>query len=379
MPIIKTGFRCIGRSPEQLSFKRGRRRIPHAPRELDTSSRLIAPAHTFVLPSLEGIKDRFEFSSGFESVVPIARALITKALMHERHLAGASSPVAALEKTLSEIVNNAFRDICDRFGITLTIADRLEDHRKPESALFFVWANSTDPQYIALRPIFEKLEGNPHRDRLMASLYRWLYCAASRVFTTFGLDEAQKMYAWRREAYTEARESGDDVDLEGEVEYADPIKVVSYIRESDKLKLKRSEAAAATSSISNKPLRSAFERAYRIYTSSRSIKLPIMSEECQGIVEDAAYYFDGDPVPGLGVSHWRDDPIVAWFDQFCQHQFESGVTGRAPMIICFHPDDQKRFLQLADALPRMVNTIAGLSEWVRFAEEVENAGDYRDR
>src|SRR5215469_13855660 len=33
------------------------------------------------------------------------------------------------------------------------------------------------------------------------------------------------------------------------------------------------------------------------------------------LIDDAAYYMDGSPLPGLGISHWRDDPIVAWFDE----------------------------------------------------------------
>jgi hypothetical protein len=38
------------------------------------------------------------------------------------------------------------------------------------------------------------------------------------------------MYGWRKECYEEARENGEDVDLEGEVEFADPNKVIAYIR-----------------------------------------------------------------------------------------------------------------------------------------------------
>jgi hypothetical protein len=40
-------------------------------------------------------------------------------------------------------------------------------------------------------------------------------------------------------------------------------------------------------------------------------------------------------MPALGISHWRDDPIVAWFDEFCREQFESGETGRASILLCF--------------------------------------------
>jgi hypothetical protein len=104
-----------------------------------------------------------------------------------------------------------------------------------------------------------------------------------------------------------------------------------------------------------------------------------MQEDCRRILDDAAYYMDAYPVPALGISHWRDDPIVAWFDEFCQEQFESGSTCRAPIILCFRPKETKFFLQVVEALPRLVQTIAGLSEWVRFAQELENACDYGNR
>jgi len=67
--------------------------------------------------------------------------------------------------------------------------------------LFIIWSNSPDPQYIPLRPVYERLENHPHRDRLMASLYRWLYGAASKVFDVLGIDEAKSVYTWRKEWY----------------------------------------------------------------------------------------------------------------------------------------------------------------------------------
>ena len=48
-----------------------------------------------------------------------------------------------------------------------------------------------------------------------------------------------------------------------------------------------------------------------------------MSKEFRQLIDDVAYYMDGSPLPGLGISHWRDDPIVAWFDEFCRDQFDS--------------------------------------------------------
>ena len=379
MPVIKNRLRDLRRRPECIPLRRKSRRTPQAGCKLDTSTRLIAPPHTLTLPALEGVKDRFGFSLGSNAALPLARALITRGLLGEEHLQAITSPVGAVEAALAEIVNDNFAGARDEFDIDLCISDRLEDYRKPEDVLFFIWNNSTDPQYIPLRPVFERLEGNPHRDRLMASLYRWLYGAACRVFDPFGFDEAKNVYAWRKECYTEARENGEDVDFEGEVEASDPAKVVSYIRDSEKLVLKASEAAAVVESITDEKLRAAFAKAHTMYVASCKSKLPTMSESCRRILDDAAYYMDAYPVPGLGISHWRDDPIVAWFDEFCQEQFESGSTARAPIILCFRPKDTKFFLQIVEALPGLVRTIAGLSEWVRFALEIENACNHGDR
>jgi hypothetical protein len=311
----------------------------------------------------------------------MVRALIARGLLREEHLQVATSPVSALEVALAQIVNNNF---CasqdeDEFDINVSIADRIEDYRRPENVLFFVWNNSTDPQYIPLRPVFEKLEGSPYREALMASVYRWLYGAASRVFDAFGFDEAKNVYAYRKEWYDEARENGEDVDLEGEVEASDPARVVSYIRDSEELKLNGEKAAAAIASIGDVKLRSAFVSAQQMYAASREIKLPTMSDDCLRTLDDATYYMDAYPIPGLGISHWRDDPIVAWFDEFCQEQFESGSSCRAPIILCFRPKDTKFFLQIVEALPPLVRTIVGLSKWVRFALELENACNYGNR
>jgi hypothetical protein len=228
-----------------------------------------------------------------------------------------------------------------------------------------------------LQPIFERLAGNSYQERLTASLYHWLYSAGDRIFCAFGFPEAESFYACRKEAYTDARESGDDVDLEGEVEFADPKRVVGYIRESTKLILKAKEVDEGLSSIQEPALRGAFEKAHRLFLVSRRINLPDTPPECRDILDEAAYYMDGDPIPGLCVSHWRDDPIVAWLDDFCEDQFNSGVTCRAPILRCFRPDDTKTFLQIIGALPWMVKTACGLSEWVRLAAEMEH--EYSDR
>jgi hypothetical protein len=207
-------------------------------------------------------------------------------LLREQHLQAVTSPVSALEAALAEIVNSNFCGAQDKdeFDISVSISDRIEDYRRLENVLFFAWNNSTDPQYIPLRPVFEKLDGNAHRERLMASVYRWLHGAASQVFDAFGFEEANNVYTWRKECYMEARENGEDVDLEGEVEASDPVQVVSYIRDSEELMLDGEKAAAAVASIADEKLRAAFSSAQQMYVVSREIKLPTMSDECLRIL-----------------------------------------------------------------------------------------------
>lgn len=381
MPILQNRLRDSDRRSRCIPFRRKSRRTTQARGKLDTSPRLIAPPHTLTLPSLDGVKDQYEFSVGSNAALPLVRALIARGVLREEHLQAATSPVGVLEAALAEIVNNNFRGAQDKdeFDIGVSVSDRIEDYRRPENVLFFIWNNSTDPQYIPLRPIFEKLDGNPYREGLMASVYRWLYGAASRVFDVFGFDEAKNVYAYRKEWYAEARENGEDVDLEGEVEASDPARVITYIRDSEELMLNGKKAAAAVASIADDELRSAFLSAQQMYAASREIKLPTMSDDCLRILDDAAYYMEAYPVPGLGISHWRDDPIVAWFDEFCREQFEGGSSCRAPIILCFRPRDTRFFLQIVEALPTLVRTIAGLSKWVRFALELENACNYGNR
>jgi hypothetical protein len=116
--------------------------------------------------------NRFEFSLGCDAAVPLARALIRLGLLCEKHLLDATLPVGAVEAALADLVTDNSRGAQDEFDVTVCISDRLEDFRKPENILFFSWSNSPDPQYIPLRPVFERLQSNPQRDRLMASLYR---------------------------------------------------------------------------------------------------------------------------------------------------------------------------------------------------------------
>jgi hypothetical protein len=380
MPRLTESHRAIGQRPRSFHKLGSRQRTAVSRCKLDPPARLIAPPNSLQLPTLEGVRTRFRFSAGGEPVLPLAQSLIEQELLVAKHLEKANSVVEALQAALTDIVIPAFGDGPDQFSIELGVTDALDEYRKPEkNVVFFVWNNTADPRYIPLRPIYECLNGNPRREGLMASLYLWLYRTASRVFEAFGFIDAQHIYQWRRDAYISEREAGEDVDLESEVECADPAKVVNYIRNSSRLRLKTGDIPEAIASIGDSQVRHAFQKAHEMYRESRSIRLPAMSNECAQLAHDAAYYMESSPLPALGISHWRDDPIVAWFDEFCRDQFESGDTPRAPILLCFHPRDTSFFLKIVKSLPRMARTAASLGEWVRFAEELENASHYSDR
>jgi len=380
MPRVPKSYGLVGRRSCSMRSPVWKRRQSLSRCKLGPSACLIAPSRSLTLPSLDRVQSRYQFSLGGEAVIPLVQYLIKEDLTREKHLQAATTPAEALQSTLAEIVGKGLKSCADQFGIELGISDSLDEHRRPsEQVLFFTWTNTADPQYIPLRPIYERLENNSNRESLMASLYYWLYRTASTVFEPFGFAEAENSYQLRRDWYLSEREEGEDVDLEGEVEFADPVKVVPYIRESNERKLKNPEIAPALASIADAALRDAFQKAYRIFLTSRAIRLPKMTRHCYRVLDDASYYMDASPMPALGISHWRDDPVVAWFDEFCREKFESGEAGRAPILLCFSPTDTAFFGKIVKNLRGMARTIAGLSEWVRFAEELENASHYTDR
>jgi hypothetical protein len=217
MPRLIESHCVIGQRPRSSHKLGPLRRTVTRRCKLDPPARLIAPPHSLHLPTLEGVRTRFRFSAGAEPVLPLARSLVEQELLGAKHLEKASSVVEALQAALTDIVIPAFGDGPDQFSIELGVTDALDEYRKPErNVVFFIWNNAADPQYIPLRPIYERLNGNPRREELVASLYLWLYRTASRVFEPFGFIDAQHIYQWRRDAYISEREAGEDVDLEGD-------------------------------------------------------------------------------------------------------------------------------------------------------------------
>ena len=379
MPARQRCLRIAEPRVDGAPFRPFPRTKTFARRELDPPRNLIAPAHSFRLPSLAGVKSKYQVCYGAQNALPLAQALIAKGKLASHHFESCQGVAEVVQKALSEAITTASPAGDDRFDVEIRISDKLDGSESSRDCLFFSWGNSSDPQYIPLWPIFENLAGNPYRESLMASLYCWLYQAGWQVFCAWGYREAECIYGWRKEAYLEARESGEDVDLEGEVECSDPQKVAAYIRNSTELALRGKAVDVALSSIADKSIREAFEKAHQIFLLSRKIKLPDTPVECRSILDDAAYYMEGEPIPGLCISHWRDDPIVAWLDEFYQEQFNSGVTCRAPILRCFRPEDTKTFLQIVSALPWMIKTAFALSDWVRWAEAMENEYNNRDR
>ena len=86
MPRFIKGHEHIGRRPGPFR-SHGRARQSHLPRcKLDSSARLIAPPHSLRLPTLAGVRTRFQFSTGTQAVLPVARLLINQGLLVEKHL-----------------------------------------------------------------------------------------------------------------------------------------------------------------------------------------------------------------------------------------------------------------------------------------------------
>lgn len=150
--------------------------------KLDSSLPLIAPPHSFRLPSLSRIKTKYQVSYGADNALPLARALIVKGKLAPYHFENCQAVAGVLQNALSEAVTTACPASEDRFDVEIRISDNLDERESRRDCLFFSWGNTGDPQYIPLRPIFEKLAGNPYQEPLMASLYRWLHQAAWQVF-----------------------------------------------------------------------------------------------------------------------------------------------------------------------------------------------------
>jgi len=339
---------------------------------------------------MEAVKDRLFVSLGSDLALGPAAAMVKRGLLDRRHLAGSGSVPQVLERALTEFLEKATGEPwVDKFEIELTLSDgpvgysgqlyRGRKRNRRADFLVLTWTNRSETQYIPLRPVFDQLRGNPQRERLMASLYQWLYQGSWHVFYGFGLDEAEEAYLWRKEAYLSSREEGEDVDLEGEVEFADPASVIAYIRQAKEMILEGEEVGPALASINDARLRRGFEKAHELFVLSESWKLPRMSDECAASLEEDCRSMEGVPIPGLCVSHWRDDAIVAWLDETLNEAYQNGMESRSEIMFCFEATDHRRFLQFLDTLPRMAKIVQGLSEWVGLAEEMESACDYGDR
>lgn len=332
------------------------------------------------MPSLEGIRQEIKVAYGFEKATGPARALIQRGLLTRKHFDGAGTVVEVLQKAIEDVLDVAsMGPDSDPFSIEVHLSDRLGSAFVEPDCLFFTWATNDVCQYIPLQPVFEELEGHLQRERLMATLYQWLYLAAGRVCYMFGYQEAEDEYNYAKERYSEARLCGEDADLEGEVEAFQPSLVASYIRTSAKLMLNRIDLDRELSSISCHGTRRLFEKAQQAFRISRRINLPKTSPRHEKWIDSETYYMDSMPLPGLCVSHSREDPIVAWLDQVSEVLYENGMTCPPAIIRAFSPNDTTCFLGIISALPAMVQTVKALSDAIQIAEEMENEFRSRDR
>src|SRR5258708_14536507 len=235
--------RRLSRAGEGAQWRREvQRRGPcGAPTQVGTSHCLIAPAHTLTLPSMEAVKDRLFVSLGSDRALGPAAAMVKRGLLERRHLAGSGSVPQVLERALSEFLEKATGEPwADKFEIELTLSDepvgysgqlyRGGKRNRRADFLVLTWTNRAETQYIPLRPVFDQLRGNPQRERLMASLYQWLYQGSWHVFYGFGFDEAEEAYLWRKEANLSSRAEGKDSQLEAEGELARPASLTASSR-----------------------------------------------------------------------------------------------------------------------------------------------------
>src|SRR5258708_15748998 len=235
--------RRLSRSSDrgQCRFAVRRRGTSVAAAKLGASHCLIAPPHTLTLPSIEGVKDRISVSLGSDLALGPAAAMVKKGLLDRRHLAGSGSVTQVLERALSEFLEKATGEPwADKFEIELTLSDgpvsysgqlyRGGKHNRQATFLVLTWTNRAETQYIPLRPVFDQLQRNPQRERLMASLYQWLYQGSWHVFYGFGFDEAEEAYLWRKEANLSSRAEGKDSQLEAEGELARPASLTASSR-----------------------------------------------------------------------------------------------------------------------------------------------------
>src|SRR5260370_12222491 len=161
---------------------------------------------------MEAVKDRLFVSLGSDRGRGRAAAMVKRGLFDRRHLAGSGSVPQVLERALTEFLEKATGEPwVDKFEIELTLSDgpvgysgQLYQGRKRNRRADFLvvtWTNRSEKQYIPLLPIFDQLQVNPRRARLMARLYQWLYQGSWHVFYCFGLDKAEEAYLWRKEAF----------------------------------------------------------------------------------------------------------------------------------------------------------------------------------
>src|SRR5260370_9325972 len=131
--------------------------------------------------------------------------MVKRGLLDRRHLAGSGSVPQVLERALSEFLEKATGEPwVDKFEIELTLSDgpvsysgelyRSGRRNRQADFLVLTCTNRAETLYIPLWPISDQLQGNPQRERLMASLYQWLYQGSWHAFYGVGLDDPQEPY-----------------------------------------------------------------------------------------------------------------------------------------------------------------------------------------
>ena len=137
MPASKRRLR-IADSRSRRVFLHSRERGKSITRcELDSSLPLIAPSHSFRLPSLANIKSKYQVSYGSENALSLGEALISKGLLTHRHFDKCQDVAEVVQKALSEAITTASPAGDDRFDVEIRISDKLDEGESRRDCLFF--------------------------------------------------------------------------------------------------------------------------------------------------------------------------------------------------------------------------------------------------
>jgi hypothetical protein len=294
--------------------------------------------------------------------------LVDKGFVRTEHIDGAKDVVEVLMRALKDMLASCWCDEGFEMNIELSSEEWTWTRKVKKIPLYlcFTWTNGS-MQYMALDAVVQRLGNAPEYERLMATFYWLIYGAACIVMMPFSLHEAKTEYEMRQEYLDEEREQGEEPLVE---EIADPNDCPAYLKEAGRLKFPERRIKQAFSAIPDEECRALFLTSLEAYQLSKTIKLAKTLPELEEAVENARYY-DGNSQIGLALGIDRKDNITAWIDEYQQELYNGGCDPAPVIVRGYRPDDYQAFVQLFNALPRMVKLVGLLNRCVMTVEEWE--------